>query len=104
MADRKRVKTTAGEEDPMSEVDNGNSVPVAHVLTPRDSRVLAHPTHTTCRWCDAPIMPAKPGQKFCSSQHRYSWHRAQRISPAKFEEKVRAIVREEIERLGLMSA
>ena len=52
-----------------------------------------------CRWCGERIDNPKRGQRFCCSQHRYLWHQAQRISPAKFDERVRAIVRDEFARL-----
>jgi hypothetical protein len=36
-------------------------------------------------------------QKFCCDRHRYLWHQSQRISPEKLEEKIRAIVRDELQ-------
>jgi hypothetical protein len=53
-----------------------------------------------CRWCGELIAQPRRGQKFCSNQHRYLWHQGQRISPAKLEERVRAIVREELAQRG----
>jgi hypothetical protein len=43
----------------------------------------------------------KRSQKFCCARHRYFWHQNQRISPARFEERVR-IVREELQRVARM--
>lgn len=57
-----------------------------------------------CRWCGEPISTPKRNQKFCCPEHRYLWHQAQRISPAKFDERVRAIVREELGRAGIQPA
>ena len=54
-----------------------------------------------CRWCGEPIEAPKRGQRFCSAKHRYLWHQAQRISPAKFEERARAIVRDELGKAGV---
>ena len=55
-------------------------------------------TQTTCRWCGSAIPNPQREQRFCSSSHRYRWHTAQRISPANFDERVRAIVRDELKR------
>jgi hypothetical protein len=49
-----------------------------------------------CRWCDEPIPNPQARPEICSDRHRYLVHQNQRISPAKFDEKVRAIVREEL--------
>ena len=59
---------------------------------------MTNATQTVCRWCSGAIEQTKRGQRFCCSSHRYLWHQAQRISPARFEERVRAIVREELSR------
>ena len=56
------------------------------------------PTQTTCRWCGNAIANPKREQRFCSSSHRYRWHKAQQIAPASFEQRVRAIVRGELKR------
>jgi len=56
---------------------------------------------THCRWCGEPIEAPRRGQRFCCSKHRYLWHQAQRVSPAQFDERVRAIVRQELKRAGL---
>jgi hypothetical protein len=61
---------------------------------------MPFPTETTCRWCDSAIVNPKRDQRFCCASHRYRWHAAQRISPASFEERVRAIVRDELKRAG----
>jgi len=57
-----------------------------------------------CRWCGEPISAPKRNQKFCCREHRYLWHQGQRISPAKFDERVRAIVRDELGRIGIEPA
>jgi hypothetical protein len=59
---------------------------------------MTNPTQPVCRWCSSPVANPKRAQRFCCSRHRYLWHQAQRISPARFEERVRAIVREELTR------
>ena len=59
---------------------------------------MTHPDPNPCRWCGTPITSPRQGQKFCCDQHRYQWHKAQRISPGQLEERIRAIVREELER------
>ena len=51
---------------------------------------------TRCRWCGIVILRHKKNQKFCCPNHRYLFHRNQLISPAKLEERVREIVREEL--------
>ena len=56
-----------------------------------------------CKWCGQPIANRKDGQKFCSDEHRYAFHRSQRISPAQFDERVRAIVRDEIKRAAVQA-
>jgi hypothetical protein len=53
-------------------------------------------TLPSCRWCGELITAPKRGQKFCCARHRYLWHQNQRISPARLDERIRAIVREEI--------
>ena len=59
---------------------------------------MNYSTQTTCRWCGVALATPKREQRFCSSSHRYRWHTAQRISPASFDERVRAIVRDELNR------
>jgi hypothetical protein len=59
-------------------------------------------TLARCKWCAEPIEARRLGQKFCCRQHRYLWHRNQRISPgqldARIREVAREIAREEIEK------
>jgi hypothetical protein len=62
---------------------------------------MSHQDGYPCKWCGQPIANRKDGQKFCSDEHRYAFHRSQRISPAQFDERVRAIVRQELKTLGL---
>jgi hypothetical protein len=62
---------------------------------------VSHQNEYPCKWCGTPIPNRKDGQKFCSDEHRYAFHRSQRISPAQFDERVRAIVRQELKTLGL---
>jgi len=57
------------------------------------------PTEPRCRWCGELIPAPRRGQKFCCDRHRYLWHQNQRISPAQLDQRVRAIVREEIKQL-----
>ena len=59
---------------------------------------MNNPTEMTCRWCGIVLANPKREQRFCCSSHRYRWHTAQRISPASFDERVRAIVRDELNR------
>jgi hypothetical protein len=54
-----------------------------------------------CKWCGTPITNRRDGQKFCSDEHRYAFHKSQRISPMQLDEKVRAIVRDELRKAGL---
>ena len=61
---------------------------------------MSNASQTVCRWCDSPVHNPKREQRFCCSSHRYLWHQAERISPARFDERVRAIVREELARLA----
>jgi hypothetical protein len=49
-----------------------------------------------CRWCGESIEAPRKGQRFCSDKHRSLWHQHQRIYPGKLEERIRAIVKEEI--------
>jgi hypothetical protein len=65
---------------------------------------MSQPDQSPCRWCGEAINAVKPGQKFCCARHRYLWHQAQRISPAKFDERVRVIVRDELRRLSSRSS
>jgi hypothetical protein len=62
---------------------------------------MNQPDPIPCRWCEAAIGAPKAGQKFCCANHRYLWHKAQRISPARFDERVRSIVREELRSAGI---
>jgi len=39
--------------------------------------------------------------KSCGPKHRYLFHQARRISPAEFDERVRTIVRDELDRLDV---
>jgi hypothetical protein len=61
---------------------------------------MSEPKAYPCKWCGQPITGRKDGQKFCCDEHRYAWHKTQRISPGQLEERVRAIVREELRRAG----
>jgi hypothetical protein len=54
------------------------------------------PAEPRCRWCGELISAPRPGRRFCCDRHRYLWHQNQRVSPAKLDERIRAIVREEI--------
>ncbi len=57
-----------------------------------------------CRWCGEPIASPRRGQKFCCDRHRYLFHQGQRISPAKLDERIRAIVREELSNMSMQSS
>ena len=61
------------------------------------------PNEYHCRWCGKALEVRREGQKFCCPDHRYEFHKAQRITPGKLEEKVRAIVREELKATGLLT-
>jgi hypothetical protein len=37
-------------------------------------------------------------EQFCCNQHRYQWHKAQRIWPGQLEERILESVREKLER------
>ena len=65
---------------------------------------MNQPDSHSCRWCGEPITAPRQGQKFCRDQHRYLWHKAQRISPAQLDSRIdaridariREIVKDEI--------
>ena len=54
-----------------------------------------------CKWCGQVIPNRKDGQKFCCDAHRYAYHKGQRVAPGQLEERVRAIVRDELKRAGV---
>jgi len=76
---------------------------VPRVRTGPGAIEMTQPDETHCRWCGELIERPKRGQKFCSPNHRYRWHKAQQVAPGKLEDMVRAIVREELARAGFMS-
>lgn len=57
---------------------------------------MSSPDQCHCRWCGALIERPRRGQKFCSDNHRYLWHKKQRITPAQLEGKIREMVDERI--------
>jgi hypothetical protein len=61
-----------------------------------------HNSHLLCKWCGAPLLSPRPGQRFCVAKHRYLFHQAVRGIPlAKLEETIRAIVRQELISCGV---
>jgi hypothetical protein len=60
---------------------------------------MSQPDISLCRWCSEAISSPRRGQKFCCDRHRYLWHQGKRISPAKLDERIRAIVREELNKV-----
>jgi uncharacterized Zn finger protein (UPF0148 family) len=64
------------------------------VITAGGTIRMPNPIEHHCRWCGTPLESRKKGQKFCCANHRYQWHKAQKISPGKLEEKIREIVSE----------
>ena len=62
---------------------------------------MAKEDQPRCRYCGEVVEHPRRGQKFCSDKHRYLWHKGQMISPAKLEERIRAIVSEELAKRGV---
>jgi hypothetical protein len=73
-----------------------NRSAVARVITASGAHEMSDTIPALCRWCNEPITSPRRGQKFCCDRHRYLFHQNQRISPAKLDERIRAIVKEEI--------
>jgi hypothetical protein len=46
----------------------------------------------------------RTGRSSAATGHRYAFHKAQRVSPAQFDEVVRVIVRQELKRAGVAVA
>src|SRR5215469_9401863 len=63
------------------------------VITATGAIKMTGPDQILCRCCGEPIANPRRGQKFYCDRHGYLWHQSQRISAAKLEEKIRAIVR-----------
>lgn len=72
------------------------STSVLRVTTTEGASKMSVTDQDHCRWCGAAISRPKRGQKFCSSNHRYLWHKNQLISPAQLERKISEIVRKEV--------
>jgi hypothetical protein len=80
-------------------VGSSNRIAVARVSNGTRSDQMGKGDQQHCRYCGDLVERPRRGQKFRSDRHRYLWHRGQMIWPAKLEERIRAIVKEELARI-----